>query len=101
LLDLGGLPDVLLDNGDELVKTSAAPLAEVEYFIRMRTVDGADDAVNDIGYVGVISAGCAVAKLLQLDSTAHSVNELVGCHVRSSSRSVHGEEAKAGNVKLV
>ena len=83
------------------LRRRAATLAQVEDFIRMGTVDGTDDAVDNIGI-----CRCNLCETIRHQTSVARdrgalVNELEGCHVGSSSGSVDGEEAKAGNVELV
>ena len=47
LSHIGGLTDVLLDDGNELVQAGTAALAKVEDLVGIRPIDGPDDAVNN------------------------------------------------------
>mmetsp|Transcript_22203 Transcript_22203/g.36758 ORF Transcript_22203/g.36758 Transcript_22203/m.36758 type:complete len:212 (-) Transcript_22203:716-1351(-) len=99
--DVGFLANMLLNKVDEFLQGCSRSLPKVEDLILVRTVDRADNSVDDIANVSVVTAGRTVSKLLNLHSTTDAIDELEGSHVWTSTRTIDGEEAKTCDIELV
>jgi hypothetical protein len=97
-----GIPlGMFLHETNEILEGSATALANVEDFISMRTVDSANNTIDNVGNVRVIATARSVSKLLNLHTTTHAINKLKGRHIGATAGTVHGEEPQARNVEIV
>ena len=73
--DNGLLPNMLLDQADEFFKARTTAFSQVEDFIWVRTINRANNPIDNVVNVSVVTAARAVSKLLELHSAADAINE--------------------------
>ena len=101
-IDNGGAAEAVLDRLDHLMEGDRLAVAEVYHGVRAAMVfdDGAD-AGDDVGDVGVVSSGAAVAKHRDLLPVENHTREFVDREVRPLARAVNGEEAQSDEADAV
>mmetsp|Transcript_24505 Transcript_24505/g.49492 ORF Transcript_24505/g.49492 Transcript_24505/m.49492 type:complete len:365 (+) Transcript_24505:412-1506(+) len=92
---------MFLDDGDKFFETRSRSLSNIEYFIGIRTVDRPHDSIDNIIDVRIIARRRSIPKLLKLQSPTNPIDELEWRHVRSTSRSIHGEEPQSRHIQLI
>mmetsp|Transcript_21673 Transcript_21673/g.46918 ORF Transcript_21673/g.46918 Transcript_21673/m.46918 type:complete len:217 (-) Transcript_21673:1059-1709(-) len=100
-LDNGLASHMLLHQTDKLFERRSTAFSQVEDFVGMRTIQGTNNALDNVINVGVVAAAGSISKLLNLHSPTDAVDKLKGGHVGASAGPVDGEEAECRNVEIV
>jgi ribosomal protein L19 len=71
------LSSVLFDEFNKIFQRGPGSLSNIEYFVLVLSINRTNDSIHDIINVRVITAGSTVPKLLDLNSAAVVVVEVV------------------------
>mmetsp|Transcript_6258 Transcript_6258/g.15747 ORF Transcript_6258/g.15747 Transcript_6258/m.15747 type:complete len:239 (+) Transcript_6258:573-1289(+) len=91
----------LAHNLDEALQADRVAVSKVVYLVPTRPIKCTNDTIHNVINKRIVARARAIAELLDLLAPQHSVHELEGRHVRASSGSVDGEEAKARHRYIV
>mmetsp|Transcript_5246 Transcript_5246/g.9996 ORF Transcript_5246/g.9996 Transcript_5246/m.9996 type:complete len:246 (-) Transcript_5246:634-1371(-) len=92
---------MLLHQINEILERCPTAFSKIDHFVGMRTINGSNDSIYNVGNISVVTTRRTITKLLDFKSATDPINKFERSHIGTSSRSVYREETETRHIEFV